>query len=1014
MKKSSGRQKIEIKKLNVKSRRQVTFSKRRAGLFNKAAELSILSGAEIAILVFSSTGKIYTFGHPNVDMLIDRFLTSNFVPTKPAEAYLPLEELNRDLKDATAEFEIEKMRAERMRNTGGFWWDETEMECMGIEELKRFRSSLMELRGKVAEKVEELAAVNQEVLITSPSFHHHATTIEDLGSQSIQLPLPSSIFFISLTNPIFIPLQFFPMAKSPFLLLPAILLHFFLSADPISPNPLITPSHRAMVLPLYLSSSNSSKFISNPHRHLRQFPTSDNRSNARMRLYDDLLLNGYYTTRLWIGTPPQQFALIVDTGSTVTYVPCSTCEQCGRHQDPKFDPESSSTYKPIKCNIDCTCDSDGVQCVYERQYAEMSTSSGVLGEDVISFGNQSELIPQRAVFGCENMETGDLFSQRADGIMGLGTGDLSLVDQLVEKGAINDSFSLCYGGMDIGGGAMVLGGISPPSDMIFTYSDPFRDGNSPYYNVDLKEIHVAGKKLPLSSSIFDGRYGTVLDSGTTYAYLPAEAFGAFKDAVSFYVSELNILEYLCLRLNLKIVACFLKDLIMDELHSLKKIDGPDPNFKDICFSGAGSDAAELSNIFPTVDMVFENGQKLSLAPENYFFRHSKVHGAYCLGIFENGNDQTTLLGGIVVRNTLVMYDRAHSKIGFWKTNCSELWERLRTSDDNAHAPSISTKSHGSDMAPASAPIESPHYTIPGELQIGRITFEILLNKSYTDLEPHITELSDHIAQELNVSHSQVLLLNFTMRGNDSLIKLAIIPYGSSEIFSHATVNTIISKIVEHHMQLPPTFGSYQVVRWNVEPPMERSMWKRLYVLVGLAIIVIFILGLSALGAWFILRSRQQAINSYKPVNAAVPEQELQPLCSNLTQILLIHLLPSLSTPPSFSFSSSHHTGQDPLPTSTPPPPPPLTSFSLTPPSLASSRSPPAGECGSLVSSLSLSLPGFLSFSLSRSAPPLVVTAAIGCCGVVGQRSIGVQWGYHYLKCFLGIYHHFFNFHLLTT
>lgn len=40
----------------------------------------------------------------------------------------------------------------------------------------------------------------------------------------------------------------------------------------------------------------------------------------------------YYTTRLWIGTPPQRFALIVDTGSTVTYVPCSTCEHCGRHQ----------------------------------------------------------------------------------------------------------------------------------------------------------------------------------------------------------------------------------------------------------------------------------------------------------------------------------------------------------------------------------------------------------------------------------------------------------------------------------------------------------------------------------------------------------------------------------------------------------------------------------------------------------------------------------------------------------
>ena len=40
----------------------------------------------------------------------------------------------------------------------------------------------------------------------------------------------------------------------------------------------------------------------------------------------------YYTTRLYIGTPPQEFALIVDSGSTVTYVPCASCEQCGNHQ----------------------------------------------------------------------------------------------------------------------------------------------------------------------------------------------------------------------------------------------------------------------------------------------------------------------------------------------------------------------------------------------------------------------------------------------------------------------------------------------------------------------------------------------------------------------------------------------------------------------------------------------------------------------------------------------------------
>ena len=112
--------------------------------------------------------------------------------------------------------------------------------------------------------------------------------------------------------------------------------------------------------------------------------------------------------------------------------------------------------------------------MYENVYAEFSTSSGVLGEDIISFGNESEVSPQRAIFGCENVETGDLYSQHADGIIGLGRGYPSLVDQLVDRGVISDSFSLCYGGMDIVGGAMVLGDISPPSGMVYSYSNPTR------------------------------------------------------------------------------------------------------------------------------------------------------------------------------------------------------------------------------------------------------------------------------------------------------------------------------------------------------------------------------------------------------------------------------------------------------------------------------------------------------------------------------------------------------------
>ncbi|GMN34987.1 hypothetical protein TIFTF001_005021 [Ficus carica] len=609
---------------------------------------------------------------------------------------------------------------------------------------------------------------------------------------------------------------------------------------------------RPTILPLYLSSPKSSFHRRDFEGRRLQKSDRPRTPNARMRLYDDLLSNGYYTTRLWIGTPPQQFALIVDTGSTVTYVPCADCEQCGNHQDPRFQPNASSTYEPVKCNMNCNCDRNGVQCTYERRYAEMSSSSGVLGEDVVSFGSESQLSPQRAVFGCETMETGDLYSQRADGIMGLGRGRLSVMDQLVDKGVIGDSFSLCYGGMGVGGGAMILGGISSPPGMVFTHSDPYR---SPYYNIDLKEIHVAGKPLKLSPKVFDRKHGTVLDSGTTYAYLPEEAFHAFKNA------------------------------IMKELHSLKQVHGPDPNYNDICFSGAGRDVTQISTFFPNVEMVFGNGQKLSLSPEDYLFRHTKVSGAYCLGIFQNA-DPTTLLGGIVVRNTLVTYDRENNKIGFWKTNCSELWMRLNYLGPPPPGPPLvfDSLNRTTEIPPSAAPHGSPDIVSPGEIQIGQITFDMMLgiNKS---AELNFTELTEFIAHELGVKFSQVHLMNSKVKGNYSLIRWAVFPAESADYFSNTTAMNIILRLKEHHLQLPEKFGSYQLVELKVQPQRKQSWWKQHIWTVAVGIIATLFFGLLTLGTWLFWRHRRQEVGSYKPVGAVVqepvgavvPEQELQPL-----------------------------------------------------------------------------------------------------------------------------------------
>ncbi|KAH9308054.1 hypothetical protein KI387_035965, partial [Taxus chinensis] len=56
-----GRVKIQIKKIENVTNRQVTFSKRKAGLFKKCQELAVLCDSEVATIIFSHTGKFYGF-----------------------------------------------------------------------------------------------------------------------------------------------------------------------------------------------------------------------------------------------------------------------------------------------------------------------------------------------------------------------------------------------------------------------------------------------------------------------------------------------------------------------------------------------------------------------------------------------------------------------------------------------------------------------------------------------------------------------------------------------------------------------------------------------------------------------------------------------------------------------------------------------------------------------------------------------------------------------------------------
>lgn len=161
-KKSKGRQKIQMARMEKESNLLVTFSKRRSGLFKKASELCILCGVEITIIVFSPGKKVFSFGHPSVEMIVDRFLKQNppqySSTTQLMEAHrnANIHELNRQLAYDISHLEIEKNKSEeltKIRKEGmdNHWW-EAPIESLGLEELERLNVAMGFLKKDIVEQ----------------------------------------------------------------------------------------------------------------------------------------------------------------------------------------------------------------------------------------------------------------------------------------------------------------------------------------------------------------------------------------------------------------------------------------------------------------------------------------------------------------------------------------------------------------------------------------------------------------------------------------------------------------------------------------------------------------------------------------------------------------------------------------------------------------------------------------------------------------------------------------------
>jgi hypothetical protein len=152
-----------------KNSRQITFSKRRSGLFKKCSEFSILCGAHVAIVVFSEAGNMFTLGSPSVDTVLRRYMplpagapATDDVGVDDGDDLNALEEMCRAREETEKQLEAEVARMDMIgdkviqaQSDRRFWW-EADVEQLGEAELPEFARALERLRDNMHRHVDKL------------------------------------------------------------------------------------------------------------------------------------------------------------------------------------------------------------------------------------------------------------------------------------------------------------------------------------------------------------------------------------------------------------------------------------------------------------------------------------------------------------------------------------------------------------------------------------------------------------------------------------------------------------------------------------------------------------------------------------------------------------------------------------------------------------------------------------------------------------------------------------------
>lgn len=159
-----GRGKIEIKRIENATSRQVTFSKRRGGLLKKAQELAILCDADIALIIFSSTGKLFEFSSSSMKNILERY---SKCPEGSQSCLVEYDNDQNQYQEVTRlKLQVEQLQLRQKRMLGEQLSDLSMKELQQLEHQMEVAMSRIRARKdqSLLERIEEIGTKEQHLL----------------------------------------------------------------------------------------------------------------------------------------------------------------------------------------------------------------------------------------------------------------------------------------------------------------------------------------------------------------------------------------------------------------------------------------------------------------------------------------------------------------------------------------------------------------------------------------------------------------------------------------------------------------------------------------------------------------------------------------------------------------------------------------------------------------------------------------------------------------------------------